>query len=255
MTSHTTGQSVSRRPLSIWDPKPYFVTAAGLRLLRKSLADRGNEWTPFTQDRNRTPGQSFPRVWHELATTEFLLSVWEAAKRRSDLELLLTGRRSLANHPAFRVSIVGRPVHLQPDAFFLVRQSARGMTCCLLETDAGTESERQLAAKLERYRVWSESAVSRDYLCETYRRFGAMSPAPLFRLVLVICGITTRAPDLRLALLLRLLRTQPHWFRQRVWAATANAFQLATDVSLAPVWVRGRDIRTEFEEQLSNVVS
>lgn len=82
-------------------PKPYFVTRTGLRYLRQSFAERGKPCEPFARDRKRA-GQSFQHVWHELATTEFLLSVWETIDQRSDLELLKMERRSLVKHPAFR---------------------------------------------------------------------------------------------------------------------------------------------------------
>lgn len=59
------------------------------------------------------------------------------------------------------------------------------MMCCLLELDTGTETERQLRAKLDAYEMM-HSAAAREYLYGLYSRFGAERPEPVFRLLFAV---------------------------------------------------------------------
>lgn len=62
------------------------------------------------------------------------------------------------------------------------------MMACLVEIDTGTESERQLRMKLERYEAWAGSRIGREYLLDAYRKHSARDPQPDFRLLFVLTG-------------------------------------------------------------------
>jgi len=162
----------TRSTSPLW-PKVYFVTARGLRKLRKSLAAKAKRATVSRVDRSLREGYSADHVLHEILTMEFLLALWQTVQARPDLELLTVQRRSLERHPAFRVQLDGRPARVKPDAMFMFRQIGGGMMTCFLELDRGTMSHEQLLVKYRRYMVWSESQLGQQFLLELYRRHGA----------------------------------------------------------------------------------
>lgn len=197
-------------------PKVYSVTAAGLKRLRTAYEKNDLNWQPLARERRRVEGQSFPHVFHELAITEFLLAVREAIDARPDLELVTNERRSLVNQPAFRFTMAGRRTQLRPDALFHFRQAGCGSMCCLLEVDTGTESERKLADKLKRYRLWGDSKQASDFLCRLYREAGARRPKPKFRILFVSCSSDQEDAERRLDMLAGLAAAQREELRSRI---------------------------------------
>ncbi len=81
-------------------PKIFFVTAKGRRHLKTAFAKQGKAWEEAAFDRRRTAGQSFVHVWHEIAATEFLLSVWEATQSQPVWELVRFGAAIAKNAPS-----------------------------------------------------------------------------------------------------------------------------------------------------------
>ncbi len=233
-------------------PKVYSVTTAGLTRLRKAYAQHGKTWTSYLRDRRRRVGQSFPHVFHELAVTEFLLAVWKSIQSRRDLELPLLERRSLLQHPAFRVTLAGRKSQLQPDGLFLFRHQTTGSMACFVEIDTGSESERQWRTKLRRYAVWSQSQAGQEFLTKTYADHGAQSPAPKFRLPLITCETSGDASLRRLTMLCQLASAQSVNLSNRIWMT--NGSDLTTDPGNQPSvgsfgWICGLDLDTNECDQ------
>jgi hypothetical protein len=141
-------------------PKIYFVTAKGRRHLKAAFAKQGKVWEEAAYDRRRNTGQSFDHIWHEIAITEFLLSVWEATQAQPDWKLPILERRSLIKHPAFEIHRSGCR-RIVPDGLFLI-QHPKGRIISLLEIDTGTESQRQLEKKLESYQIWADPSEVRS---------------------------------------------------------------------------------------------
>lgn len=224
-------------------PKVFFVTAAGLRCLRRAYEQNGVAIQPFARERRRTEGHSFPHVFHELAITEFLIAVREAVAERHDLELLIDERRSLVSHPAFRVTLAGRRTRLRPDALFQFRQIGGGSMCCFVEIDNGSETERQLAAKLRRYRVWGESERGSDFLSALYRKAAATRVRPVFRVLFVCCYTDPDTTARREKLIARVASRQPGKIASCLWTTTQHrltASDQQTPGLLSPIWMRVR---------------
>jgi len=156
-----------------------------VRKLREAFAAKGNVWTPTLVDRSRHNGFSTNHVLHELFITELLLTQWENVQERDDLQLLTTERRSLARHPAFRITMAGRPTRLVPDAMLLLRYANKGMMCWFVEMDMGTMNEQQWHRKYRRYTSWSRSEQGQQWLTGLYTCHGAKNPRPLFRILVV----------------------------------------------------------------------
>lgn len=175
----------------LW-PKTYFCTAKGARRLRRSLEARGKSGDVIRVDRHRPEGYSAEHVLHELLTTELVLNVWESTKSGSGFELLQAERRSIPSQPGFVIDTRGRQTRLEPDAWFLYRQEARGLMCCFCELDAGTMTKNQLRAKFWRYDAWAASNRGQEFLSDLYRRHGAETPRPAFRILTIVCD---RAPN------------------------------------------------------------
>jgi len=171
-------------PSPLW-PKTYFVTRRGTRTLQDAFTAKGKAWTPTLIDRSRGNGFSTNHVLHELFITELLLTQWENVQRRDDLELLTVERRSLVRHPAFRITMAGRPTRLVPDAMLLLRYAGKGMMCWFVEMDMGTMNEQQWHRKCRRYESWSRSEQGQHWLTELYACHGAKNPRPLFRILIV----------------------------------------------------------------------
>ena len=229
-------------------PKIFLVTAKGRRHLKTAFAKQGKSWEEAATDRRRTTGQSFVHVWHELAITEFLLSVWESVQAHPDWQLPVLERRSLIKHPAFELNRSGCH-RLTSDGLFLINHS-KGRIVSLLEIDTGTESQRQLAKKLESYRLWSESRLGQEYLCDLYRRAGAANPKPNFRLLFVIAPKVIGSEETRLEQFHQLVTEQPDWLQKRIWYTSAVQLRVTktSRVLNAPLWFRGGATASEFPD-------
>jgi Replication-relaxation len=228
-------------------PKVYYVTAAGVRTLRKSLDAKGTAWQPTRFDRagrQRREGYSAEIVVHELLTTEFLLSVRETVERRSDLELLTVQRRSLKRHPSFQVTIGRHQTRLIPDAMFLFRQEHRGMCCCFLELDNGTMNAKQIRRKFARYAAWAQSSSGQQYLIDLYGRQGAKEPKPKFRLLMIARSRIGLDDERRMAELLMASRRAPKGIDERLWLTTVAALARHQHEELAlseSLWLRASE--------------
>ena len=218
----TTAEARGTSPL--W-PKVYRVTARGIHRLRQGLQQRREQGTMTRVDRRRGEGSAAEHVLHEILTTEFLLQVWLTASVRPDLELLTIQRRSLEKHQAFIVGESERESRLKPDGMFLYRQQERGMMCCFLELDNGTESLTQLRMKFRRYEAWAGLATAQAYLCDLYRRYGAQQPQPVFRLLLVARDRIGKDDERRLLKIQTAAKVLSASMRRRCWFATAQSFR------------------------------
>jgi hypothetical protein len=229
-------------------PKVFYITGRGNRKLREAFAARGKAWEPATIDRrgrHSREGYSAEHVIHELFISEFLLGVWQTVQGRPDLELLTIQRRSLAKHPAFEITEVGRPTRLQPDALFLFRQVGGGMVCCFVEIDRGTMNVRQITAKFRRYATWARSDSGQSYLIELYRRHGATDPRPNFRILLVADDRNGSTGNDRMVDLITATLSQSAAIREKCWFTTIDDLRehQHDDLPLdAPVWIRARGI-------------
>jgi len=214
--------------------------------LKAAFAKQGKSWEGAVYDRRRTTGQSFVHVWHELAITEFLLSVWEAGQAHPDWKLPVLERRSLKTHPSFEINR-SRHRRLIPDGLFLIHHP-KGRILSFLEIDTGTESRRQLENKLESYQVWSQSPLGQEYLCNLYRQTGATTPQPKFRLLFVIAPKISDSEENRLQEFHELVADQPDAQQKRLWYTSAGQLRAAKPTSLlnAPIWFRGSD--TAYDE-------
>jgi len=205
-------------------PKVYYVTGRGVRKIQESLERKGKPWKHSRIDRrSRDAGEGYAaeHIVHEILITEFLLSLWQTAQARPDLELLTVQRRSLVKHPAFQVTVGGRKGRLIPDAMFLFRQHGNGMCCCFLELDNGTMNQKQLRAKFARYAAWAESAVGKQFLIDLYQRHGAKEPRPVFRVLAVARSRTGFDDERRLARLLASILDALPAIRDCLWLTTA----------------------------------
>lgn len=212
----------------LW-PKVYFVTRRGLARLRQALHDKGKEWTESIQDRRRSQGSSAQHVLHEILTTEFLLSAWEASQACDELEILTTQRRSLLRHKSFTVTIGGRLTRLQPDGMLLYRQERKGIMANFVEMDLGTMSLKQMAAKFRRYQVWAESSASNTYLNSLYERHAATVPEANFRILIVVGSRDQKTEERRLSRLVKLIGSVPKITRNRIWLSTVWSLKSMTD--------------------------
>ena len=227
----------------LW-PKVYFVTRRGLARLKQALHDQGQEWTETLRDRRRSEGVSAQHVLHEVLTTEFLLSVWEATQKLDDLELMTTQRRSLAKNDAFKVTVAGQLTRLQPDGMFLYRQKGKGMMACFVEMDLDTMSLKQMREKFRRYQAWSESAVVISFLKNLYGKHGAANPTANFRILVVINSRNYQAEGRRLSQLLKLATRLSAGIRDRIWLTTVHNLcgrdESSSNLLVAPIWQRPR---------------
>lgn len=230
-------------------PKVYYVTGRGVKTLQKSLAAHGKPWKAVRVDRcgrHSQEGYSADRTIHELLITEFLLGIRQTIAGRSDLELLTIQRRSLARHPALRVTTAGRSTRLVPDAMFLFRQRDGGMVCCLLEMDLGTMNAKQIRQKYRRYTAWSTSQAGQQYLIDLYRSHGAQSPRPMFRLLMVARDRAGQDDHRRLSELHAPTMALPTTMQDRLWFASVTDLQQHQEDRLplaAPIWMRGQTLR------------
>jgi hypothetical protein len=238
---------VPARGLSPYFPKVYYVTGRGVRRLKESLSQRGKVWNPGRVDRrgrDSHEGYTAERIVHELLITEFMLALWQTVEQRSDLELLAVERRSLANHPAFKLVMDNQHTRLIPDAMFLFRYQRASMCCCFLELDNGTMNKKQMRAKFLRYDAWSRSTPGQQYLTSLYERHGAKESRPTFRLLMVTRSRTGRNDDGRLDELLTSANRLPVGLLRRVWMTTVAALcEHQHDERLldASIWVRSGD--------------
>jgi hypothetical protein len=184
----------------LW-PKTYFCTPRGATHLRRSLEAQGRPGNVIRVDRARPEGYSADHVLHELLTTELLLNVWQAMQVESGFQLLQTERRSIPAQPGFIFETRGRATRLEPDAWFAYRHEGKGMMCCFCELDAGTMTKDQLKAKFWRYEMWATSLRGREFLIDLYRRHGAKSPHPAFRILVVACDREQNHDHRRLVML------------------------------------------------------
>lgn len=227
----------------LW-PKVYFVTSRGVARLKLALRDQGQEWTETLGDRRRSEGVSAQHVLHEVLTTEFLLSVWEATQKLDDLEIMTTQRRSLAKHDAFKVTVAGQPTRLQPDGMFLYRQQGKGMMACFVEMDLDTMSLKQMRAKFQRYQAWSKSPAGVTFLKVHYERHGATAPTAAFRILVVINSRDHEAEGRRLSQLMKLAASLSDEIQHRIWFTAVNDISTKGEPSrlLAdPIWRRTVD--------------
>lgn len=236
-------------------PKIYFVTAKGRRHLKAAFAKQGKSWEGAAYDRRRTSGQSFVHVWHELAITEFLLSVWQAVQAHPDWKLPVLERRSLRTHPAFEINR-SRHRRLIPDGLFLIHHP-KGKILSFLEIDTNTESQRQLVKKLESYQVWSQSPHGQEYLCNLYREMGATNPQPNFRLLFVIAPKIMGNEESRLQQFHELVADQSIGLRKRLWYTSAGQLRATKPSSLlnAPIWFRGGDTASRLPKPCNRFFS
>jgi len=226
-------------PSPLW-PKVYSVSWRGMRKLAHAFQKKQPSWKPPINDRQRI-GFSIHHVYHELACTEFLLRVHEAAKT-TGIELLEMQRRSLVKNEAFRLP--GRSgSRLVPDGMFVLRMS-QGMICTFLEIDTGSMSTKAVAEKLRRYAQWGETERGRDFVVDTYRKHGAASPQARFR-VAIICGGDSQAESQRrLNALMETVHDFPMEFRSAIWIITTAAIRDADCLIMGKVWLHLRDRST-----------
>jgi hypothetical protein len=219
-------------------PKIFFVTATGRRHLKAAFAIQGKSWEESAHDRRRTSGQSFAHIWHEIAISEFLLSVWEACHVRPDWNLFSLERRSLIKHPAFEINR-SRHRRLVPDGMFLINHP-KGRIVSFVEIDTGTESQRQLKNKLECYQLWADSHAGQEYLCALYRQAGAANPQPHFRLMFVVAPKVIGSEEIRLRHFQELVSQQPASMQKRLWLTSTAELRVTKPPSVMndPIWFR-----------------
>lgn len=195
-------------------------------------------WEEAAYDRRRNLGQSFVHIWHEIAITEFLLSIWEAVQEQPDWKLPILERRSLIKHPAFEINRSGCR-RIVPDGLFLIQQPKGGIVS-LLEIDTGTESQRQLEAKLKSYQIWAESRIGQQYLCDLYRKAGANDPRPSFRLLFVIAPKVVGSEQSRLQMFHHLVENQSTSLQNRIWYTSTLQLRVTQASSLLNdcIWYR-----------------
>lgn len=230
-------------PSPLW-PKVFSMSQRGVRALAEAFKKNERPWEPSVMDRVR-PGFSIHHVIHELFCTEFLLSVHEAAKAATDIELLATQRRSLAKNEALVLPCGG---HLIPDAMFVLRLAGKGMVCTFLEIDTGSMSLPSIAKKLRRYATWADSEQGRTFVIETYGGHGARNPRAMFR-VAIVCGGSSRVEcQRRMNGLLRIADDLPESIRNAVWLTTTTGIRdagqciLRRSIWLHPVYRQAEPI-------------
>ena len=125
-----------------------------------------------------------------------------------------------------------------PDGMFLVR-SKQGLICTFLEIDTGSMALKRVVEKLQRYWTWSQSARSRDFIMDIYRKHGATNPQPRFRIA-IVCGDANQTQgDRRLN---SLMRAADKFTRLRgniaAWLTTTLAVRNVENVLAGSIWRR-----------------
>jgi len=188
----------------------YSITQRGLRTIRET--DDGDAFP----DRHRRPTGS--HLLHELLITEIAVATAEAVRQRPDLAIPWDERFGFTRHPAFR--------DLIPDYAYLLRH-ASGLLACFVEVQSGEESPTRVAAKLQAYAEWAATPATEDFLLDLYRRHGAQTPRPQFRLLLVVHDRRGVVDATRLRQCLGATLTLPRSMRHRTWLVGAS--DLATE--------------------------
>lgn len=221
-------------PSPLW-PKVYSVSCRGMRKLARAFQKKQPSWKPPVSDRRRA-GFSIHHVYHELACTEFLLQVYEAAKA-TGVELLESQRRSLVKNDAFRLP-VSSGSRLVPDGMFLL-QSKQGMICTFLELDTGSMALTRVAEKLQLYSTWAKTERSKTFIIDTYGKHGASNPQHRFRIV-VVCGNSNQTHgDERLNSLIRIADKLPEpTGNHAAWLTTTKSLRDVENVLTGSIWSR-----------------
>ncbi|MBI3860973.1 MAG: replication-relaxation family protein [Planctomycetia bacterium] len=223
-------------PSPLW-PKVYSVSSRGMRKLTQAFRKKRSSWQPPAGERGRT-GFSIHHVYHELACTEFLLDVCEAAKM-TGAEVLELQRRSLVKNDAFRLTSTSG-TRLVPDGMLLLRTS-QGMICTFVEVDTGSMSMNSIADKLQRYSDWSASDHGQTYVSDLYRKHGANNPQSRFRIA-IVCSNShhTTNGQRRLQAILGLADSLPPSIRRNVWLTTAALVRDAGNILACAIWCRAK---------------
>lgn len=216
------------RQHGLGQPNVYQVTKQGLR--------RGEAVTNDGSPRRRRPTGS--HLIHELLITEVATAVVAATRNRPDVSIPWELRFGLCKVAVFR--------GLVPDYAFLIAHQ-RGLIACLAEISSGEESPTRLGQKLERYADWAASPEASQFLIDLYRRHGAHSPRPRFRLLVIAQNRRTGNDEVRLRQVLRECAGLERSMVARVWVTTAQRLTQADSID-ARVWTRGEDAVTHLTE-------
>jgi hypothetical protein len=139
------------------------------------------------------------------------------------------------------------------------------MMAYLTEMLCGEESPSRIGEKLQKYAIWAESAESHEFLSTLYRHFGAKSPRPHFRLVVIAQNRRTGNDAVRLRQVLKATFDLPASLQRRMWITTVSALSQADSIN-GNVWICGQDLtdgtgqwkalscskRTQFLHRLAN---
>ena len=222
-------------PSPLW-PKIYCLSHRGMRKLKQAFQDKMQSWEPSANDRRRSVFSIY-HVVHEIFTTEYLLSVHDAAQDTANIELLTIQRRSLARNPAFCLPCrcSGRII---PDALHLLRVGDRGLICTLVETDTGSMPLKAVTEKLRRYATWADSERGKSFLTNLYRQHGAANPQLRFRIAMICGGSNRTAGEKRLNSLAEIVDSFPPMIRNSIWGVTTTAIRDGTNILTDNIWRR-----------------
>jgi hypothetical protein len=150
-------------------PNVYIISDQGL--------DRACDYMPVVPESIPVHREE-PRgdhLLHELLITEVAIGRYEFFRGNAAFHHLWEERFGFHILPAFTDVI--------PD----YAQAFRGPQGCLIdfvEVLSGERSITRVQEKLHKWSDWSESLEAQEFLLRSYRRFGAQSPKPVFRLTI-----------------------------------------------------------------------
>jgi hypothetical protein len=164
---------------------------------------------------------------HELLITEVAIGRYLFLRGNADFRHLWEERYGFHMLPAFTDVI--------PD----YAQAFRGPHGCLIdfvEVLSGERSITRVQEKLHKWSEWSESLEAQEFLLQSYRRFGAQTPKPVFRLTIVVHNRNLLGTDQGWERqVLSATFTLPPELQQRVWTTTNAALRRSEDID-SQVW-------------------
>ena len=225
-------------------PNVYICAGKGVAYLRRHF----NWELPDAREEAVT----IPSVTHELFLTEFELACWETVRTRADLKLHFQERRYFhaTKQLRFPAQQGGKNRRLIPDAGFVLAADRKpgnppGLLLFFAEFDNGTEHPDVVLHKFETYAAWWASEPGQHYLLDLYSRYGAPTPKPNFRLLVIARRQGDPGQDeRRLVDLFTQALQLPEPTQARMWFTTVDAIRAHQhdDPPLtAPMWLKVAD--------------
>jgi protein involved in plasmid replication-relaxation len=202
-------------------PNIYVITDQGL--------DRACDYLPVVPEcipaHHEEP--TGDHVLHELLVTQVAVARYEFFRGNGAYRHLWEERYGLHSIPAF--------ADVVPD-YAQAFRGPHGSLFDFVEVLSGERSITRVQEKLRKWADWSENAEARQFLIDSYRRFGAANPKPVFRLTIVVHNRKVVGTDQGWERqILSATFSLPPELQQRIWTTT-NAALRHTDSIDSHVW-------------------